>query len=92
MRLKYARGSILADMRKSLGLTQKQVARELNVPNVRLSEIEREVCPHEEIRREYDRYLNAKMSSDKGLDSLQQRHSARDSLTLGLKAAECLLL
>uniref|UniRef100_UPI0034A2490B helix-turn-helix domain-containing protein n=3 Tax=Collinsella aerofaciens TaxID=74426 RepID=UPI0034A2490B len=70
MRLKYARGSILADMRKSLGLTQKQVARELNVPNVRLSEIEREVCPHEEIRREYDRYLNAKMSSDKGLDSL----------------------
>lgn len=70
MRLKYARGSILADMRKSLGLTQKQVARELNVPNVRLSEIEREACPHEEIRREYDRYLNAKMSSDKGLDSL----------------------
>lgn len=36
------------------------------VPNARLSEIEREVCPHEEIRREYDRYLNAK----KGLDSL----------------------
>lgn len=57
MRLKYARGSILADMRKSLGLTQKLVAQELNVPNVRLSEIEREVCPHEEIRREYDRYL-----------------------------------
>ena len=70
MMLKYAQGSKLADMRKSLGLTQKQVARELNVPNVRLSEIERDVCPHEEIRREYDRYLNAKMSANKGLDSL----------------------
>ena len=44
-------------MKKSLGLTQQQIARELNVPNVRLSEIERDVCPHEEIRREYDRYL-----------------------------------
>lgn len=39
------------------------------MPNVRLSEIERDVCPHEEIRREYDRYLNAKMSASKGLDS-----------------------
>lgn len=47
MRLKYVQGSKLADMRKSLGLTQKQVARELNVPNVRLSEIERDVYPHE---------------------------------------------
>lgn len=55
---------------KTLGLTQKQVARELDVPNVRLSEIERDVCPHEEIGREYDRYLNAKMSASKGLDSL----------------------
>mgnify|MGYP002735476782 FL=1 len=55
MRLKYVQGSKLADMRKSLGLTQKQVARELNVPNVRLSEIERDVYPHEEIRRKYDR-------------------------------------
>ena len=37
------------------------------MPNARLSEIEREACPpHEEIRREYDRYLNAKL----GLDSL----------------------
>lgn len=69
MRLKYARGEELAAMRKSLGLTQQQIARELNVPNVRLSEIERDVCPHEEIRREYDRYLNAKMSANKGLDS-----------------------
>ncbi len=57
MRLKYARGEELAAMRKSLSLTQQQIARELNVPNVRLSEIERDVCPHEEIRREYDRYL-----------------------------------
>lgn len=70
MRLKYARGSKLADIRKSLGLTQKQVARDLNVPNVRLSEIERDACPHEEIRRECDRYLNAKMSANKRLDSL----------------------
>lgn len=70
MRPKYAQGSKLADMRKSLGLTQKQVARELNVPNVRLSEIERDACPHEEIRREYGHYLNAKMSANKGLDSL----------------------
>ena len=69
MRLKYARGEELAAMRKSLSLTQQQIARELNVPNVRLSEIERDVCPHEEIRREYDRYLNAKMSASKGLDS-----------------------
>ena len=45
MRLKYARGSKLADMRKSTGLTQRQVARELNVPNARLGEIERDVCP-----------------------------------------------
>ena len=28
-----------------------------------------DVCPHEEIRREYDRNLNAKMSASKGLDS-----------------------
>lgn len=39
------------------------------MPNTRLSEIEREVCPHEEIRREYERYLNAK----KGLNSLWER-------------------
>lgn len=45
MRLKYARDSKLAGMRKWLGLTQKQVARELNVPNAGLSEIERDVCP-----------------------------------------------
>ena len=70
MRLKYAQGSKLADMRKSLGLTQKQVARELDVPDARLGEIERGVCPHEEIRREYDRCLNAKMSANKGLGSL----------------------
>ena len=57
MRLKYVQGEDLAAMKKSLGLTQQQIARELNVPNVRLSEIERDVCPHEEIRREYDRYL-----------------------------------
>ena len=69
MRLRYAQGSELADMRKSLGLTQKQVARELDVPDARLSEIERDVCPHEEIRREYDRYLNAKMAN-RGRDSL----------------------
>ena len=50
MRLKYARDSKLAGMRKWLGLTQKQVARELNVPNAGLSEIERD-APHEEIRR-----------------------------------------
>lgn len=66
MRLKCARGEDLAAMRRSLGPTQRQIARELGAPNARLSEIEREVCPHEEIRREYDRYLNAK----KGLDSL----------------------
>lgn len=70
MRLKYAQGSKLADMLKSLKLTQKQVARELGVPNARLSEIERDICPHEEIRREYDRYQDAKMSANKGLDSL----------------------
>ena len=40
------------------------------MPNVRLSEIERDACPHEEIRREYGHYLNAKMSANKGLDSL----------------------
>lgn len=39
MRLKYAQGSKLTDMRKSLGLTQEWIARELIVPNVRLSEI-----------------------------------------------------
>ena len=66
MRLKCARGEDLAAMRRSLGPTQRQVARELGAPNARLSEIERDACPHEEIRREYDRYLNAK----KGLDSL----------------------
>lgn len=60
MRLRYAQGEDLAATRKSLGLTQQQIAQELGVPNARLSEIEREVCPHEEIRREYDRYLNAK--------------------------------
>ena len=66
MRLKCARGEDLAAMRKPLGPTQQQIARELGAPNARLSEIERDACPHEEIRREYDRYLNAK----KGLDSL----------------------
>ncbi len=38
MRLRYAQGEDLAAMRKSLGLTQQQIARELGVKCVKISD------------------------------------------------------